>query len=175
MISASRRSSGSRSHAVEHAAQLVASLDQLLGRVRRGEGAVVSSIGEDGLARAVAVEVGGEVVGDADQPRAQRPAVGLALRALEVAVGLQERLLGQILGVVMVADAVVGVAVDVAQMRAVEVGELRVELRLGLLAGLLGHSSHTLSPGLAAPLAPLRTGRRAVRPRGPPHVPEELA
>ena len=66
-----------------------------------------------------------------------------ALRALEMPVGLEKRLLGQILGVVMVADAVVGVAVDVAQMRAVEIGELPIELRLGLLADLLAHSSHT--------------------------------
>ena len=67
---------------------------------------------------------------DADQPRAQRPAVGLAQRPLEVAVGLQEGLLGQVLGVVMVADPVVGVGVDVAQVRPVELGELRVELGL---------------------------------------------
>jgi hypothetical protein len=61
--------------------------------------------------------------------------------ALEVAVGLQERLLGQVLGIVVVADAIVGVAVDVAQVGAVEVGELRVELGLGLLLGVsLGHS-----------------------------------
>ena len=59
-------------------------------------------------------------MGDPDQPRAQRPPVGFALGALEVAIGLQERLLGQVLGVVVVADAVVGVAVDVAQVRPVE-------------------------------------------------------
>ncbi len=59
-------------------------------------------------------------MGDADQPRAQRPAVGLALGALEVAVGLQEGLLGQVLGIVVVAHAIVGVAVDVAQVGAIE-------------------------------------------------------
>ncbi len=51
---------------------------------------------------------------DADQPRAQRTSVRFALRALEMTVGLQERLLGQVLRVVMIADAVVRVAVDVA-------------------------------------------------------------
>ena len=75
--------------------------------------------------------------------RSGRPS-RFALRALEVAVGLQERLLGQVLGVVMVADAVVGVAVHVAQMRPVELRELRVELRLGLLGDLLGHSLHPI-------------------------------
>src|SRR5436190_9536737 len=62
----------------------------------------------------VAVVVGGEVVCDPDQPRSQRPAVRLATRALEVPVGLQEGLLGEVLGVVVVADAVVRVRVDVA-------------------------------------------------------------
>ena len=76
-------------------------------------------------ARAVAVVVRGQVVGDADQPGPQRPAVRLALRPLEVAVGLEEGLLGEVLGVVVVPDAVVRVAVDVAQMRAVELGEVR--------------------------------------------------
>ena len=75
------------------------------------------------------------------QGRSGRPS-RFALRALEVPVGLQEGLLGQVLGVVMVADAVVGVAVHVAQMRPVEIGELGVELRLGLLADVLGHSLH---------------------------------
>ena len=90
-------------------------------------------------ARAVAVVVGREVVGDADQPRAQRPALGLALRALEVPVGLQERLLGEVLGVVVVADPVVRVGVDVAQVRPVEVGEVRVELRLPRGGSCRGH------------------------------------
>ncbi len=71
-------------------------------------------------ARAVAIEVGREVVGDADEPRAHRPPVGLAPRSLEVPVGLKERLLGQILGVVVVAHPVVRVRVDVAKVRAVE-------------------------------------------------------
>ena len=162
MISASRRSSGSMPHPVEHAAELVAPLDQLLGRVRRGERRrLVDRRGR--LARAVAVEVRGEVVRDADQPRAQRPPVRFALRALEVPVGLQERLLGQVLGVVVVADAVVGVAVDVAQMRAVELGELRVELGLGLLAVLLGHSLHTIPHGPPRPTPRARS--RAARSR----------
>ena len=81
-------------------------------------------------ARAVAVVVGRQVVGDPDQPRPQRPAVRLALRALEVAVGLEEGLLRQVLGVVVVADPVVGVAVDVAQMCAVEIGEIPVQALL---------------------------------------------
>ena len=72
------------------------------------------------LARPVAVVVRRQVVRDADQPRPQRPAVGLLLRALEVPVGLQERLLREVLGVVVVAHPVVRVRVDVAQMRLVE-------------------------------------------------------
>jgi hypothetical protein len=83
-----------------------------------------------GLARAVAIEVGREVVGDADQPRPQRPPVRLAPGALEVPVGLEKRLLGEVLGVVVVADSVVGVGVHVAQVRAVELRELAVELDL---------------------------------------------
>ena len=59
-------------------------------------------------------------MGDADQPWAQGPAVGLALGALEVTVGLQERLLGEVLGVVVIANAVVGVAVYVPQVGSVE-------------------------------------------------------
>ena len=119
MISASRRSSGSRRTPSSTRLELVAPLDELLGGVGSGErGRLVDRPG--GLARAVAVEVGSEVVGDPDQPGPQRPPVGFALGALEVTVGLKEGLLGQILGVVVVADAVVGVAVDVAQMGAVE-------------------------------------------------------
>ena len=49
MISASRRSSGSCCTPVEHAAQLVAPLDELLGRVQRRQRCCVSSIGEAGL------------------------------------------------------------------------------------------------------------------------------
>ena len=48
--------------------------------------------------------------------RSGRPS-RLALRALEVPVGLQEGLLGEVLGVVVVADPVVRVGVDVAQVR----------------------------------------------------------
>ncbi len=70
-------------------------------------------------------------MGDPDQPGPQRPAVGLAAGAIEVAVGLQEGLLGEVLGVVLVADPVVGVGVDVAQVGPVEVLEGAVELRLG--------------------------------------------
>ena len=40
--------------------------------------------------------------------------MGLAQGSLEVTIRLQEGLLGEILGVVVVADAIVGVAVDVA-------------------------------------------------------------
>jgi hypothetical protein len=110
---------GQPAHPVEHAAQLVAPLDELLGGVGRGQrGRLFDRRG--GLARAIAVEVGGEVVGDADQPGPQGPSVRLPLGALEMAIGLQEGLLGQILGVVMVPDAVVGIAVDVAQMGAIQ-------------------------------------------------------
>src|SRR5665213_608148 len=77
-----------------------------------------------------------------------------------MAVGLQERLLGQVLRVVMIADPVVGVAVDVAQVSTVEIGELRIELCLGLLADLLAdlltHSSHTT-------LAPIGSRSRGAR------------
>ena len=69
-------------------------------------------------------------MGDPDQPRPQRPPVGLAPGAVEVPVGLQEGLLGQVLGVVVVAHPVVGVGVDVAQVGPVEVLEGAVELRL---------------------------------------------
>ena len=47
-------------------------------------------------------------------------------------VGLKERLLGEVLGVVMVPDPVVAVRVDVAQVGPVELREPRVELRLVL-------------------------------------------
>ena len=45
MISASRRSSGSSLDALEDARQLVAPLDEVLGRVQRAASVVVSSIG----------------------------------------------------------------------------------------------------------------------------------
>jgi hypothetical protein len=117
--------------ALEDMAQLLAALRQRFGGVNvRDDPGVL----DRGLrpARAVAVEVGGQVVGDADEPRAQRAAVGLAQGALEVPVGLEEGLLREVLGVVVVADPVVGVGVDVAEVGPVEVRELRVEL---LLAG----------------------------------------
>ena len=63
------------------------------------------------------------------QGRSGRP-FGLAPRALEVPVGLKERLLGQVLGVVVVAHPVVRVRVDVAQVGPVEVLEGAVELGL---------------------------------------------
>ena len=110
---------GQKLNPVEHAAELVAPLHELLGGMRRRERCgLVDRPGR--LARAVAIQVGRKVVGDPDQPWPQGPPVGLALGALEVAVGLQERLLGQVLGIVVVSHAIVGVAVDVAQMGAVE-------------------------------------------------------
>jgi hypothetical protein len=87
--------------------QLVAALDQVLGGVH---GAQHGGVGVDRrlrLARAVAVEVRREVVRDADEPGPQGAPAGLALGALEVAVGLQERLGREVLGVVVVADPVV--------------------------------------------------------------------
>ena len=120
MISASRRSSGSG--CTPSSTRLSSSRPSTSCSVVCGAASGRRVVDRrDRLARAVAVQVGGEVVGDADQPRAQRPAVGLALRALEVAVGLQERLLGQVLRVVVIADAVVRVAVHVAQVRPVEI------------------------------------------------------
>ena len=108
-----------------------------------------SSIEEERPTRAIAIEIGGQIVGDTDQPWAQRPPVRLALGALEMTVGLQEGLLGEVLRVVMVADPIVGVAVDVAQMSAIQLGELGVELRLGLLfvgEPLIAPYPPTLSP-----------------------------
>ena len=115
MISASRRSSGScwtHSRIRLSSSRPSTSASVVCGR---GDGRRVLDR-RLRLARAVAVVVGGEVVGDADQPRPQRPALRLALRALEVPVGLQEGLLGQVLGVVVVAHPVVRVPVDVAQV-----------------------------------------------------------
>jgi hypothetical protein len=91
------------------------------------------------------VVVGGEVVSDPDEPRAERAAVRLPPGALEVAVGLEERLLGDVLGVVVVADPVVRVRVDVTEVIAVELLEGAVELGLRLLLrrrralGCVGH------------------------------------
>src|SRR5947208_17005842 len=72
----------------------------------------------------------------------------------------------------MVADAVVGVAVDVAQVRAIQLGELSVELLLGLLAALLWHSSQTLSRLRVRDggQARLQASAGALRPRAPPRA-----
>ena len=86
-------------------------------------------------------------MGDANQPWTQRPPVGFPLSPLEVAIGLQEGLLCEVLGVVMVANAVIGVAVDVAQVCLVQLGELGIELRLRLRLGLVAHSLHTTPAG----------------------------
>src|SRR5829696_4859462 len=104
--------------ALQDARQLVAALDEVLRRVHRPQRAGVLDR-RLRLARAVAVEVRSEVVRDADQPRPQRPPVRLAYRPLEVTVGLQERLLREVLGVVVVPHAVVGVGVHVPQVGAV--------------------------------------------------------
>jgi hypothetical protein len=74
------------------------------------------------------VVVGSEVVRDPDEPRSQGTPVRLAAGALEVPVCLEEGLLGDVLGVVVVADAVVGVRVDVAQVIAIELLEGAIEL-----------------------------------------------
>src|SRR5687767_8306393 len=77
------------------------------------------------------------------QGRPQRPALRLPLSTLEVPVRLQERLLREVLGVVVVAHPVVGVRVHVAQMGAIEVREGSVE------PGLVGcglHRARTLHP-----------------------------
>src|SRR5436305_2183167 len=113
-----------------HLAQLLPSLGDRLGAVAGGDR--VGDL-ERGLwsARAIAVVIGSEVVGDADQPGPQWPAVGLATRPVDVTVGLQEGLLGEVLGVVLVADPVVGVGIDVAQVGSVEILEGAIELGLG--------------------------------------------
>ena len=102
-------------------------------------------------------------MGDADEPRAHRPAVGLAPRALEVPVGLKERLLGQVLGVVVVAHPVVRVRVDVAQVRAVELRELAVELCLGesCAAGPLGVTCASVCAGMRHAALLARCARRS--------------
>src|SRR3954468_19153985 len=141
-------------HTLEHVLQLLASLHDVGRVVRRGDNGGVLELGLR-LARAVAVVIGREVVRDPDQPRPQRPAVRLALRPVEVAVGLEERLLRQVLGVVVVAGAVVAVAVDVAQVRAVELAEVAVEP--GLVCERLLHA-----------LSLLGTARRPQAARRPP-------
>ena len=70
---------------------------------------------------------------DPDEPGPQGPAARLAQRSLKVAVGLQERLLGEILSIVMVAHAVVAVGINVPEVRFVQLREPRVDL--GLAAG----------------------------------------
>ena len=69
---------------------------------------------------------------DSDEPGTERAAVGFPQRALEVPVGLEEGLLSEVPGVVVVSHPVVAVEVDVAEVRPVEVREPRVELRLVL-------------------------------------------
>ena len=71
-------------------------------------------------------------MGDPDEPRAQGTPVGFTQSAFEVAVRLEEGLLGEVFGIVVVADAVVAVRVDVAQVDPIELCEASVELRLGL-------------------------------------------
>src|SRR5947209_7928854 len=146
-----------RRNAREHLLELLAALDQRLGVVRRRHDRGVLELGLRPT-RAVAVVVGGQVVGDPDQPWPQRSPVRLALRTLEVPVGLEERLLGQVLGVVMVARAVVAVAVDVSQVGAVQLGEVAVE------PGLVHDALHTWSLRSRVPLRPLAATRRG-RPR----------
>src|SRR4051794_33642522 len=144
--------------AAQDAGEIVTILDQPLGRVRGGERAGVVDVGLR-PARAVAVVVRREVVGDADQPRPQRAPLGFLLGAREVAVRLQERLLGQVLGVVVVADAVVRVRVDVLQVCLVELAEVGVELGLVRCGG---HAARTL-PRYAAFAAFRPAGLGAVR------------
>ena len=78
-----------------------------------------------------------------------------SLRAREVPVRLQERLLGQVLGVVMVAHPVVRVRVDVLQVRLVERGEVGVEL--GLVRGC-GHAASDTTSALRGSRLPLGLG-----------------
>ena len=109
--------------------------------------------------------------------RSGRP-FGLAPGALEVAVGLQEGLLGEVLGVVVVADPVVGVGVDVAQVVAVELLEGAVELGLRLAGSpSLGAGSDRSRSRVTRPsLAPraIRSGRLP-RALGPPQPGDPLA
>ena len=106
MISASRRSSGSRSSRPSPRASPPGPRRRARSRAGVDGGSTLSSAAVR-PPRAVAVVVGGEVVRDPDQPGAQRPAVRFPPRPLEVAVGLEEGLLGEVLGVVVVADPVV--------------------------------------------------------------------
>src|SRR3954470_14087834 len=143
-------------HAFEYVLQLLAALHDVGRVVWRGDHRGVLELCLR-LARAVAVVVRREVVRDPDQPRAERPAMRLALRPVEVAVGLEERLLRQVLGVVVVARAVVAVAVDVARVGAVQLAEVAVEP--SLVCERLLHASSLPGPGSpqAARRPPART------------------
>jgi hypothetical protein len=108
-------------------------------------------------------------VGDADEPGPQGAAVGLTAGPLEVAIGLEERLLGDVLGVVVVADPVVGVGVDVAEVIAIEALEGAVELGLRLPVAsralmLLGRSASLPRYGLTPPALPRRVPASLVPP-----------
>src|SRR4051794_6261595 len=170
------------------ALQLLPALDDLLGPVQRRDRLRLL---EDPLRAPgpVAVVVRCEVVRDPDEPGPERPPIRLSASALEVPVGLEECLLGDVLGVVVVADPVVGVRIDVAQVVAVEALEGAVELSLRLRAGsravlrvghtasvLVGLMPHGLPPWGRAAAAPpasrapsirrVRSHPRSVR-RGP--------
>src|SRR5204862_1252560 len=134
-----------------------------------------------------------EVVCAAEAPRAQRAAVRLPPGALEVPIGLEKGLLGDVLRVVVVPDPVVRVRVHVTEVVAVEVLERAVELGLRLPAGRrnlfrVGHNASVPPPvrpisvmPLSSPARPAarvpstrrarsrrRSGRRARRgPRSP--------
>ena len=172
MISASRRSSGSCCTASRMRSRSCAALHQRLGRVdvRQRPDVVDRRLRPAG---AVAVVVGRQVVGDADEPRPQRPPLGLLLGAPEVAVGLQEGLLREVLGIVMVPHPVVRVGVHVAQVVAIQRGERVVELGLvEVLACPVGgrHAAWRL-PSMAGQAAVAlgrsAAGRGAVRRCGP--------
>src|SRR3954452_24342241 len=113
----------------QNVTQFLASLDQLVGAVLLGQRTGVIEIRLRST-RAVAEVVCGQVVDDPDEPGAQRPPVRFGDCPLEMTVGLEERLFSEVLRVVVVGDAVIRVAVDVAQVRAVELGELSVQRRL---------------------------------------------
>jgi hypothetical protein len=153
---------------IHHSLQLLPALDDSLRAVRRGDrlGLLQHPLR---AARAIPVIVRGEVVGDADEPGAQRAAVGLTPRALEVAVGLQEGLLGDVLGVVVVADPVIGVGVDVAKVVAVEALEGAVELGLGLPvpSRTLLRFGHTASVARSTLMPPARRPPARVAPAPP--------
>ena len=82
------------------------------------------------LSSGVAMEVRGEVVRDPDQPGPERPSVRFLAGPRKMPVGLQKCLLGQVLGVVMVADPVVRVRIDIPEMIAVELLEFAIDFGL---------------------------------------------